>query len=77
MLIAMNNAELTLFDFSFDIKPKHPNIKRPCRWKQHRQALMGVANRLGIPFIPIRTDSDVHQALMQGMRFSGRTRILR
>lgn len=46
-------------------------------WQQHRQALMGVANRLGIPFIPIRTDRDVRQALMQGMRFSGRTRILR
>jgi uncharacterized protein (DUF58 family) len=46
-------------------------------WRDNRQALMGVANRLGIPFIPIRTDQDVRQALMQGMRFSGRTRILR
>jgi uncharacterized protein (DUF58 family) len=46
-------------------------------WIHHRQELTGVANRFGIPLIPVETDQDVHSSLMRGMRFSGRTRILR
>ena len=46
-------------------------------WLTHRRSLQGIANRLGIPFIPISTDTDVHQTLMRGMRQSARTRILR
>ena len=46
-------------------------------WQANRQALTGVANRFGIPLIPIETDQDVHTSLMRGMQFSGRTRILR
>jgi len=46
-------------------------------WEQTRQALTGMANQLGMPVIPIRTDQNVHAALMHGMRHSARTRILR
>jgi len=46
-------------------------------WLRNRQALTGVANRLGMPLLPVRTDEDVHSALMRGMRHSARTRILR
>jgi uncharacterized protein (DUF58 family) len=46
-------------------------------WEHHRKTLMGIANRLGMPLIPVRTDHDVHASLMRGMRSSGRTRILR
>ncbi len=46
-------------------------------WDENRSQLLGVANRLGMPVIPIRTDRNVHQVLMQGMQHSGRTRILR
>lgn len=46
-------------------------------WQRNRQTLTGVANRFGIPLIPVETDQDVHNSLTRGMRFSGRTRILR
>lgn len=46
-------------------------------WDSNRRTLLGIANGLGIPFIPISTDKDVHQSLMRGMRSSARTRILR
>jgi len=46
-------------------------------WEHHRMALTGIANRLGMPLIPVRTDQDVHASLMRGIRYSGRTRILR
>lgn len=46
-------------------------------WEENRSQLLSVANRLGVPVIPIRTDRDVHRVLMQGMQHSGRTRILR
>lgn len=46
-------------------------------WQRSRQALTGVTNRFGIPLIPVDTDQDVHGSLMRGLRFSGRTRILR
>ncbi len=36
-------------------------------WKQRRQLLLNTANALGIAVIPIRTDQDVHAALMQGL----------
>jgi uncharacterized protein (DUF58 family) len=46
-------------------------------WQENRQSLLSVANGLGIPVIPVDTDSDVHQALVRGMRLSARTRVLR
>jgi len=46
-------------------------------WEQNRNVLTGIANRLGMPLIPLQTDQDVHSALMQGMRNCARTRILR
>jgi uncharacterized protein (DUF58 family) len=46
-------------------------------WEGNRNALLSIANRLGIPVLPVTTDQDVHQSLMRGMRFSARTRILR
>jgi len=46
-------------------------------WEHYRRTLMGTANRLGMPLIPLSTDQDVHTSLMQGIRNSARTRILR
>ncbi len=46
-------------------------------WQTNRNTLQSTANRLGIPMIPITTDSDVHESLMRGMRSSAHTRVLR
>ncbi|PLY17180.1 MAG: DUF58 domain-containing protein [Sedimenticola sp.] len=46
-------------------------------WQTNRHNLLGTANRLGIPFIPVNTSDDVHDSLMRGMKQSARTRILR
>jgi uncharacterized protein (DUF58 family) len=46
-------------------------------WEQHRTALLGLANRLGMPCIPVGTDEDPHPALTRGLQQSARMRILR
>jgi uncharacterized protein (DUF58 family) len=46
-------------------------------WEHNRNALLAIANRLGILTIPITTNEDVHRTLMKGLQFSVRTRILR
>jgi len=46
-------------------------------WERHRNTLLGIANRLGMLTIPLRTDEDVHKSLLRGFQFSARTRILR
>jgi len=46
-------------------------------WERHRATLLGIANRLGMLTIPLRTDEDVHKSLLRGFQFSARTRILR
>ena len=47
------------------------------QWQENRQSLLSIANGLGIPVIPVDTNSDVRQALVRDMRLSARTRILR
>ena len=46
-------------------------------WEQNRQTLASVANRLGMPLLPIVTGQDVHGSLARGRRQSSRARILR
>ncbi|MCG8429349.1 MAG: DUF58 domain-containing protein, partial [Chromatiales bacterium] len=46
-------------------------------WHNRRNNLLNLCNRLGIPFIPIGTDGDVHASLMSGMHQSARQRVLR
>ncbi len=46
-------------------------------WRHSRRTLTGVANRLGMPLLPIDTGEDVHNALARGMRHCSRTRMLR
>jgi uncharacterized protein (DUF58 family) len=41
-------------------------------WEYNRMALAGIASRLRIPLIPLRTDEDVHRALMRGIRHNRR-----
>lgn len=38
------------------------------RWMTRRDRVKALTSRLGIPLIPLRTDQDVHRALMEGLR---------
>ena len=38
------------------------------RWDTRRRELTRLANRLGIPLLPVRTDEDVHKTLLLGLR---------
>lgn len=46
-------------------------------WEERRRRLVEVAHRLGIALIPLRTDQDVHNALLEGLRRRARTRVYR
>jgi uncharacterized protein (DUF58 family) len=46
-------------------------------WEGRRRVLKEVASRLGIALIPLRTDRDVHEALLEGLRCRARTRVYR
>ena len=43
-------------------------------WRQRREALIRLANRMGIAVIPIVTDEDVHLSLMRGLERRARMR---
>jgi len=45
-------------------------------WQNRRNALLNIVHRLGILFLPIRTDEDIHQTLMRGLEERARWRTL-
>jgi uncharacterized protein (DUF58 family) len=45
-------------------------------WQARRNTLLSIAHRLGIFFLPVRTDEDVHQTLMLGLEERARWRTL-
>ncbi len=47
------------------------------RWERERQELKDMAHRQGIALIPLRTNEEVHMALMNGLRRRARVRVLR
>lgn len=46
-------------------------------WQQRRNKLSTMANRLGITFIPLITNEDVHHSLVRGLLRRAGTRVLR
>ncbi len=46
-------------------------------WERRRRKLRDLANRLGITFIALRTDEDVHRTLIKGLQRRARMRVLR
>lgn len=46
-------------------------------WEARRSVLTGLARRLGAWMIPLRTNQDVHQSLLQGLQVRARTRLYR
>jgi len=45
-------------------------------WEARRTALLSVAHRLGIFFLPVRTDDDIHKTLIRGLEERARWRTL-
>jgi uncharacterized protein (DUF58 family) len=45
-------------------------------WQRRRNALLGIVHRLGIFFLPARTDDDIHKTLMKGLEERARWRTL-
>jgi uncharacterized protein (DUF58 family) len=45
-------------------------------WKERRNALLSIVHRLGIFFLPVRTDEDIHNTLMRGLEERARWRTL-
>lgn len=45
-------------------------------WHQRRNALLSIVHRLGLFFLPVRTDDDIHKTLMRGLEERARWRTL-
>jgi uncharacterized protein (DUF58 family) len=45
-------------------------------WEQRRTALLSIAHRLGVFFLPVRTDEDIHMTLIRGLEERSRWRTL-
>ena len=45
-------------------------------WQERRNTLHSIVHRLGIFFLPIRTDEDIHNTLMRGLEERARWRTL-
>jgi uncharacterized protein (DUF58 family) len=45
-------------------------------WRNRRNALLSIVHRLGIFFLPARTDDDIHKTLMKGLEERARWRTL-
>jgi uncharacterized protein (DUF58 family) len=45
-------------------------------WEERRNALLSIVHRLGIFFLPVRTDDDIHKTLMRGLEERARWRTL-
>jgi uncharacterized protein (DUF58 family) len=43
-------------------------------WQQRRNALLSIIHRLGIFFLPVRTDEDIHKTLIRGLEERARWR---
>jgi uncharacterized protein (DUF58 family) len=43
-------------------------------WQHRRNALLSIIHRLGIFFLPVRTDEDIHKTLIRGLEERARWR---
>ncbi len=43
-------------------------------WRQRREELVRMANKLRVAVIPVNTDKDVHRSLMEGLSMRARSR---
>jgi uncharacterized protein (DUF58 family) len=61
-----------------EIDTDNPAARRAYReaWEERRNALLSIVHRLGIFFLPVRTDDDIHKTLMRGLEERARWRTL-
>ncbi len=45
-------------------------------WQQRRNTLLSIIHRLGLFYVPVRTDEDIHKTLMRGLEERARWRTL-
>ncbi len=60
-----------------DTDDEHGRQAYRVEWERRREFLRNMAHRLGITLIPLRTDEDVHRAMMDGLRRRVQMRVLR
>jgi uncharacterized protein (DUF58 family) len=60
-----------------DTDDEHGRQAYRAEWERRREFLRSMAHRLGITLIPLRTDEDVHRAMMDGLRRRVQMRVLR
>ncbi len=61
-----------------EIDTDNPAARKAYReaWEARRNALLSIAHRLRIFFLPVRTDDDIHMTLMRGLEERARWRTL-
>ncbi len=59
-----------------DTSDKHARQDYALAWQDRRNALLSIVHRLGLFFLPVRTDEDIHKTLMRGLEERARWRTL-